>query len=388
MTELAIRSGRSILSFWATRLAPNSRKLTFLMLIALLLSMSDGLRETVMQAMSDAYLQVSVFVAATLMVFYSAERFFKVDLGAVMVNNLRWQPAIAALMGALPGCGGAIVIVTQYTRGYASFGALISVLVATMGDAAFLLIAREPTTALLVFAVSLTAGTVTGMVVDRIHGADFMRRSAEIDMAAFADMPQPWLPGWASRIWFLWLVPGLALGIMVALQTDIDAALGIDGFARLFGFIGALFAIFLWSVATQGNSHVLCPIDGNEIGKRAILDTNFVTTWVVGAFLTYEIAVYAFGADVGALFQGWAPVLPAVGLLVGFIPGCGPQIVVTSLYLAGAIPLSAQLANAISNDGDALFPALALAPKAAIWATAYSAIPALLIGYGWFFLIE
>jgi hypothetical protein len=77
-----------------------------------------------------------------------------------------------------------------------------------------------------------------------------------------------------------------------------------------------------------------------------------------------------------------------VGLLVGFVPGCGPQIVVTSLYLAGAIPFSAQLANAISNDGDALFPALALAPRAAILATAYSALPALLIGYGWYFLFE
>ena len=30
---------------------------------------------------------------------------------------------------------------------------------------------------------------------------------------------------------------------------------------------------------------------------------------------------------------------------------------------------SAQLANAISNDGDALFPAIAIAPKAAILAT-------------------
>ena len=166
MTELAIRSGRSILAFWADRLAPNGRRLAFLALIALLLSMSEGLSEVVMQAMSDAYLQVTVFVAATLIVFYSAERMWKVDLGAVMARNLTWQPAIAAFMGALPGCGGAIIIVTQYTRGYASFGALISVLVATMGDAAFLLIAREPATALLVFAISLTAGTITGMIVD------------------------------------------------------------------------------------------------------------------------------------------------------------------------------------------------------------------------------
>jgi hypothetical protein len=100
------------------------------------------------------------------------------------------------------------------------------------------------------------------------------------------------------------------------------------------------------------------------------------------------LAVHFFGVEVGDLFGGWAAAMPALGMLIGFIPGCGPQIVVTSLYLAGAIPLSAQFANAIANDGDALFPAIALAPRAAILATLYSAVPALVIGYGWFFLFD
>ena len=80
--------------------------------------------------------------------------------------------------------------------------------------------------------------------------------------------------------------------------------------------------------------------------------------------------------------------MPLIAILVGFIPGCGPQIVITTLYLSGAIPLSAQLGNAISNDGDALFPALALAPRAAVVATLYSALPALVVGYGYFVLFE
>ena len=80
--------------------------------------------------------------------------------------------------------------------------------------------------------------------------------------------------------------------------------------------------------------------------------------------------------------------MPLMGLTVGLLPGCGPQILVTSLYISGAAPLSAQLANAISNDGDALFPAIALAPKAALVATIYSALPALVVGYGYYFLFE
>ncbi|POF51561.1 putative manganese transporter, partial [Vibrio vulnificus] len=89
-----------------------------------------------------------------------------------------------------------------------------------------------------------------------------------------------------------------------------------------------------------------------------------------------------------ATFSGLGVWMPLIGVAVGMLPGCGPQILMTSLYLSGAAPLSAQLANAISNDGDALFPAIAMAPKAALVATIYSAIPAFIVGYGYFFLFE
>ena len=74
------------------------------------------------------------------------------------------------------------------------------------------------------------------------------------------------------------------------------------------------------------------------------------------------------------------------GNTFGFLPGCGPQIVVTTFYINGSIPLSAEIGNAISNDGDALFPAIALAPKAAVIATLYSAVPAMIVAYGYMFL--
>jgi hypothetical protein len=55
--------------------------------------------------------------------------------------------------------------------------------------------------------------------------------------------------------------------------------------------------------------------------------------------------------------------------------------------LGGHIPIAAQIGNSISNDGDALFPALAIAPKAAILATLYSAIPAVIVAYVWYYFI-
>ena len=61
-----------------------------------------------------------------------------------------------------------------------------------------------------------------------------------------------------------------------------------------------------------------------------------------------------------------------LGVLLGMIPGCGPQVIFVSLYLKGIFPFAALLANTISQDGDALFPLFALHPRAALLGTASS----------------
>ena len=125
--------------------------------------------------------------------------------------------------------------------------------------------------------------------------------------------------------------------------------------------------------------------------RRSIVplaDTNFVTVWVIGAYLVFDLSVYFFAIDLKQVFSGFTLFTPMIAILIGFLPGCGPQVLVTTMYLAGILPLSAQIGNALSNDGDALFPAIAIAPKVAVVATLYSAVPAVIISYGWLFLFE
>jgi hypothetical protein len=75
-----------------------------------------------------------------------------------------------------------------------------------------------------------------------------------------------------------------------------------------------------------------------------------------------------------------------VGVLIGLIPGCGPQIIYVTLFVKGWLPFAAVVANAISQDGDALFPLLAMDRRSAIWATVITAIPALIVGLGLYYL--
>jgi hypothetical protein len=119
---------------------------------------------------------------------------------------------------------------------------------------------------------------------------------------------------------------------------------------------------------------------------RATEETAFITIWVLVAYLGYGYLETFSGLDLGALFSTVAVAMPLIGMLIGFIPGCGPQILVTTMYINGIVPFSALIANAVSNDGDALFPAIALNPKAALLATIYTSFPALVLGYGFYFL--
>ena len=156
----------------------------------------------------------------------------------------------------------------------------------------------------------------------------------------------------------------------------------------LIGFIGGSLAISLHIIASKGYIYRKTSLNGGNAINRTILDTNFVTFWVVVAFLAFEISIFYTAFDLKALFNGMSILTPFIAVLIGFIPGCGPQIIVTSIYLLGIIPLSAQIGNAISNDGDALFPVLAIAPKVGLIATFYSAVPAIIISYGYLFFFE
>ena len=96
----------------AGRLGPFRAKRLIVVLILLGLAIAPGmLGELTRVLMVDAYVQVSAFVAATLLIFYGAERLFKFDIGRSLKDAKGWQVPMAALLGSTPGCGGAVVAV-------------------------------------------------------------------------------------------------------------------------------------------------------------------------------------------------------------------------------------------------------------------------------------
>ena len=360
-------------------------KKSFFGLIILALAFQGGdFGNIIRSSMIDAYVQVSVFVGFTLFVFIGLDSLTKFDVNLFLTKTEKIHVPIAAFLGAIPGCGGAIIVVTQYIQGRISFGSLVAVLTATMGDAAFLILAMEPSTGFLIFALGIIVGSISGMLVDLIHGKSFMQQKSNIKIE-YEKIKKTFVSNF-NIFWLFIFIPGFVLGILTAFQFEFAS----NTFNSLFVLIassGAILSIFMWSLNPL--SDFQCSTDKSRGYLSRVVDTtNFVTTWVISGFLIFEIFMYFTNIDLKIFFDLWLPLVPLVAILFGFLPGCGPQVVVATFYLNGYIPLSAEIGNAISNDGDALFPAIALAPKAAILATLYSAIPAIIVAYSYFYIFD
>lgn len=349
-------------------------RILFLVLMFILLVFPGELGEVTRLAAFDAYVQVSTFVAATLIIFFSLEYFLNLDVGKLMAKGGLWQVPTASCLGALPGCGGAVVVITAFSRGNVTLGAMVAALIGTMGDAAFLLLAKEPLTYLRLMSISIFAAIVSGWLVDRFHRGEL--HNTEVNFLGHKIIGKLRK---RDNFYMLLAIPGLLLGVMQLLQIDIYdfgmIAIGI-------GITGASLSILIWAIS---------PVNAVTASKdhpftRTAEETSFVTVWVIVAYISYEYSYSFLGLDLEGLADtGWI-IVPLLAILVGFIPGCGPQILVTTMYLNGVVPFAALIGNAISNDGDALFPAIALTPRMAVIATLYSAIPALIISYLFLFL--
>lgn len=184
------------------------------------------------------------------------------------------------------------------------------------------------------------------------------------------------------------------LGILELMQIDINHLPGLPGVGGLVGRLGTAVTVlymFFSRKIIQAQTHE--DTEHKLYSFREMLihnaqETAFVGTWVFAAYLVYEVAVHLAGGEqvmVAALASaGLTSVL--LGVLVGIVPGCGPQVIFVSLYLKGMFPFAALLANAVSQDGDALFPLIAMDRRAAFWATVVNTIVAAIVGAAAYFL--
>jgi hypothetical protein len=285
------------------------------------------------------------------------------------------------------------------------------------------IIAIDPQLALGVHAALLATGIVTGYAVDALGVSPRLpaiaptlgptppaaptaggRSRARLErglsrtpvspgaVAAVAVAPLGALP---RAFWALWLA-GTVVAAPVAFQVTDGPALsrwfaGVDPYLLL-GVLGSACAVAL-HLARGGSlrDDTVETVEQQQSSiagmlRHAAHETSFVTTWVALAYLLTTWVIELGGVDLSAVVSTAGLAGVALGALIGLVPGCAPQVLLTGLYATGAVPLPTLLANAVSQDGDALFPLLFMDRRASALAAVITTIPALVVGTVWWLL--
>ncbi|EMA45710.1 hypothetical protein C448_06935 [Halococcus morrhuae DSM 1307] len=383
----------------------------------------------------EGFVQVSGFVGATILLFSLVQYRFDGRLTTWLQENERAQPLTGALLGLTPGCGGAIIAMPLYIRGTVSFGTVVAALAATAGDSAFIILALAPEAALYAYGMAFVAAVLFGYAID-IFGlgvgyvdnaverigrpmtdGGFATTSVAEGGPSIADYDGPDghdhdhdhdhgddLPSYLPHsrllervshaihvLWWIVLAGALVAGVLYLAKGAQEPAWAVaatyDGLFTITGLVGTTLSFYLYFVGRHyiGEGETGRVRDSFEslynTFQHAAMETAMVTVWVIAGYLLYEYGLLLTGVEIQALAAAAGIFAPIAGAVLGLIPGCAAHIVFAQLYaLEEAIPFSALVANAISQDGDALFPLMAIDLKAAIIATIYTTIPGVIVG--------
>ncbi len=382
----------------------------------------------------DSFMSVGTWVAFMLLVFGWLEVRTSGGVARLMRRKKGWQPVFGAVLGVIPGCGGAIFIMPLYINGTVTFGTVVATLLATMGDSSWVIFSRLPGHALVIHGISFAVGLGVGYLVDALGvGRNLLagrqrealeavaEHSAKVQQAGLCmvsgvEHTEP--PEMVAALhrhshvkpkslfyrithnlhWIMWVLFLVGFVFTVAGQmfrVETETINGWFGNFPLFETLGVVGAVA--SLAWMIFSKKFIRDDTHEedeekaqSGREMLIhnaeDTAFVVVWVTVAYFVF----YAFetwsGVDVMELVNAVGPWSVVGAALIGLIPGCGPQIVLTTLFINGMLPFAALVANVLSQDGDALFPLISLHKKSALAATLVTTLPALLVGLGIYYL--
>tara|TARA_B100000925_G_scaffold291586_1_gene280230 strand:+ start:1351 stop:2553 length:1203 start_codon:yes stop_codon:yes gene_type:complete len=382
--------------------------------------------EIVVVSMRDAFLAVTVFVAAMVLLFSWLQYATSGRFVDYIRKKKKFQPIIGALMGLTPGCGGAIVMMPMYARGYVTYGTVIATLIATLGDAAFVLIGAAIADSsfvaplIAVHIISFVVGVSWGYLVDMTGttprkplgrfgptiGEDEKPLDSEIEdigNSPLEDLPREVPDGLGYKIlhqgyliWWGVTIIGLIFAILLLVWSGQDPDYNLeltydpstmDGFITWIGLIGTTSSVVLYIAQKNWFSDDTEATIGDKLHSmretmiHAASETAFVTFWVMIAYLLFEFTLLFSGVTEQTMSKyGDGPLAVIIAAMIGLIPGCGPQIIAITAYTKDIISFPALTANAISQDGDALFPLLVRHKAASLWATVHTTIPAILAG--------
>ena len=332
------------------------------------------------------------------------------------------QVILGALLGIVPGCVGGFAAVSLYTHRLLTFGALVTMMICSSGDEAFVMLAMIPKEALILCGIVLVLGIAVGLIIDRIkffrtlsessqcseHGHDhhghFIGHDCschcgdEITLHSEDEQSMPSIfkassynamkhPGIRRIIIFVGIAIFLALVGGGLLEHDHEAHMhshehGLNLLEeRWIHLVFAIFSVITLFFTATASEHFINEHIWEHVVKKHALS---VFCWTFGALLVCELGIHYL--DLEHLISEnmlWVMILAA---LIGIIPESGPHLIFVTLFAGGLAPFYILLVNSIVQDGHATIPLLAQSRKSFIWAKLVNVVVGLAVGFVFWFL--
>jgi len=272
-----------------------------------------------------------------------------------LAEHVWGQYVMAAFLGVLPGCLGAFTAVAMYTHGVLTLGAVVTAMIASSGDEAFVMLALIPRQAVLLMGIVFGIGLGAGILVDVIGG----RRRTKHPAACFELHGQNrcgcFDPRGISAQWKSCSpVRGtltVALGLFLA--GILAGQLGPSDWGWIRVTLAVVTGVAVFIVATVPDHF----IEEHLWQHVAVKHAPQIFLWTLGALLTMHLLTNVLHLGPAIRNGRWTVLL--VACLVGLIPESGPNLIFVTLFAQGLIPFGVLVANSIVQDGHGMLPMLA-----------------------------
>ena len=272
------------------------------------------------------------------------------------------QIVFGILFGAVPGCLGSFAVVSLYSHGIISFGALTATMIASVGDEAYVMFSLFPVKAAAIAGILIVIGAVVGWFVDKfisdkitllpasVHGLEFHNedicdclpsvRQIKMNFSSVS-LTRGMMLGMLSLILLLTITGSIAGGEQLWLQITLVLILASG--------------LFIVIVVPE---HFLEEHLWKHVLKNHLLR---IFAWTFGALLA--IAVIQNFFDVESLIADNYFTVLAVAVLIGLIPESGPHLIFVTLFASGSLPVGILLASSIVQDGHGTLPLIPFSRK-------------------------
>jgi hypothetical protein len=303
-------------------------------------------------------LMITIFVLFMMVVI----EYINVQSKNVWANKIQHSPflqiILAAILGITPGCLGAFTVVSLYTHRMIGLAGLVSAMIATSGDEAFVMFALFPGKALLLHAILFIIAVATGWVVQlavrdkpvtRPHG--YIVHEHEHCNCFEKEIILPQLKNLSFErsvllLFTLLFIVMLLEGIVGSAEWDWE---------KITFLTGSSFLLFVFITVPE---HFLKEHLYKHILKKHLVR---LLLWTWGAFIALHFIQSSL--ELSNLVQNNRFVILVIAVTLGLIPESGPHLIFVTLFSQNMIPFSILLANSIVQDGHGMLPLLAESRK-------------------------